>query len=60
MAFYKPDVQKKAFEASHTTIFIYHASTLIGLGRALSDGAYQAAVYDCAACPEYQGKGIAK
>ncbi len=60
MAYYEPDVQKKAFEASHTTVFIYHADTLIGLGRALSDGAYQAAVYDCAVSPEYQGKGIGK
>jgi len=60
MAFYEPDIQKKAFEASHTTVFIYHASNLIGCGRAVSDGVYQAAVYDCAVSPEYQGKGIGK
>lgn len=60
MAYYEPDVQKKAFEASHTTVFVYHANKLIGIGRALSDGAYQAAVYDCAVSPEYQGKGIGK
>lgn len=60
MAYYEPDIQKNAFEASHTTVFIYHDNNLIGCGRALSDGAYQAAVYDCAVLPEYQGKGIGK
>lgn len=58
MAYYEPDVHKKAFEASHTTVFIYHAKRLIGFGRAISDGAYQAAIYDCAVLAEYQGEGI--
>ena len=48
MAYYEPDVHRKAFEASHTT----------GFGRAISDGSYQAAIYDCAVLPEFQGKGI--
>jgi len=60
MAFYEPDVHRTAFEASHTTIFIYHAEQLIGFGRAISDGVYQAAVYDCAVIPEFQGKGVGK
>jgi ribosomal protein S18 acetylase RimI-like enzyme len=60
MAYYEPDVHKKAFEASHTTVFAYHTDRLIGFGRAISDGAYQAAVYDCAVLPEFQGKGIGK
>jgi ribosomal protein S18 acetylase RimI-like enzyme len=58
MAYYEPDVHRKAFEASHTTVFVYHADRLIGFGRAISDGAYQAAIYDCAVLPEFQGKGI--
>ena len=58
MAYYEPDVHRKAFEASHTTVFVYHADRLIGFGRAISDGAYQAAVYDCAVLSEFQGKGI--
>ncbi|MBW2637663.1 MAG: GNAT family N-acetyltransferase [Deltaproteobacteria bacterium] len=29
-------------------------------GGALSDGAYQAALYDCAVLPDYQGKGIGR
>ena len=60
MGYYDPDLHKKAFEASHATVFIYHADQLIGFGRAISDGAYQAAVYDCAVLPEFQGKGIGK
>lgn len=58
MAHYAPDIHQKAFEASHTTVFVWHAGQLIGFGRALSDGAYQAAVYDVAVVPEYQGKGV--
>lgn len=55
MAHYAPEVHAKAFNASHTTVFIYDGDRLIGFGRAISDGAYQAAVYDCAVLPEYQG-----
>ncbi len=58
MAYHKPDVHRRAFEASHTTVFVYHADQLIGFGRAISDGVYQAAIYDCAVLPEFQGKGI--
>ena len=58
MAYYEPDMHRKAFEASHTTVFVYHADQLIGFGRAISDGVYQAAIYDCAVLPEFQRKGI--
>jgi ribosomal protein S18 acetylase RimI-like enzyme len=58
MAHYPPDVHKRAFEASHTTVFAWHDGNLIGFGRAISDGVYQAAVYDVAVNPEYQGKGV--
>lgn len=58
MAHYPPDVHKRAFEASHTTVFAWHGGHLIGFGRAISDGVYQAAVYDVAVNPEYQGKGV--
>lgn len=60
MGYHDPEVHRKAFEASHTTIFIYDSDNLIGFGRAISDGVYQAAVYDCAVNPEFQGKGIGK
>ena len=60
MAHHEPGVHKKAFENSHTTVFVYHDGQLIGFGRAISDGAYQAAVYDVAVVPEFQGQSIGK
>jgi len=35
MAYHEPDVHRRAFEASHTTVFIYHTDQLIGFGRAM-------------------------
>ncbi|WP_338666989.1 GNAT family N-acetyltransferase [Pseudodesulfovibrio methanolicus] len=58
MAHYAPEVHAKAFGASHTTVFVHDGDRLVGFGRAISDGAYQAALYDCAVLPEYQGNGI--
>jgi ribosomal protein S18 acetylase RimI-like enzyme len=58
MAFYAPEKHKRAFEASHTTVFIYSDDNLVGFGRAISDGEYQAAVYDCAVTAECQGHGV--
>jgi ribosomal protein S18 acetylase RimI-like enzyme len=60
MAHCEPDLHCRAFEASHTTVFAYHAGQLIGFGRAISDGVYQAAIYDVAIVPEFQGKGIGR
>jgi GNAT superfamily N-acetyltransferase len=60
MAYEEPDVHKKAFEASHTAVFVYKDSRLIGFGRAISDGAYQAAVYDVAVVPEFQKMGVGR
>lgn len=58
MAYHDPQVHRKAFEASYTAAFAYHDGRLVGFGRAISDGAYQAAIYDCAVMPVFQGKGI--
>ncbi|WP_432735969.1 GNAT family N-acetyltransferase [Maridesulfovibrio sp. FT414] len=58
MGHYAPEIHSKAFHASHTTVFIFDDDKMIGFGRALSDGAYQAAIYDCAVLPEYQGQKI--
>ena len=55
-----PKSTKRAFEASHTTVFIYEGARLIGFGRAISDGQYQGAIYDVAVLPEFQGKGVGK
>lgn len=58
MAYYDPDVHKKAFENSHTCVFVYYGPRLIGFGRAVSDNVYQAAIYDVAVTPEFQNRGI--
>ncbi len=58
MAYYEPDVHRKAFENSHTSVFVYDGDQLVGFGRAISDDAYQAAVYDMAVAPEHQKQRI--
>ena len=60
MAHYDPEVHRRAFDASHTTVFIYDGLRLLGFGRAISDGEYQGAIYDVAVIPEVQGQGIGK
>ena len=53
MASRAPELHRKAFEASHTTVFAYSNSQLVGFGRAISDGAYHAAVYERAVASEF-------
>ena len=60
MSSHAPERHREAFEASHTAVFVYHDDQLVGFGRAISDGVYQAAVYDCAVLPDYQGMGIGR
>ncbi|BCZ46991.1 N-acetyltransferase [Clostridium gelidum] len=57
MSYFEGEVHKKAFENSHTVVFAFDNDNLIGF-RAISDGVYQAAIYDVAVLPEYQGKKI--
>ncbi|GKU24913.1 GNAT family N-acetyltransferase [Clostridium folliculivorans] len=60
MSYSDPEIHKKAFSNSYITVFAFDNEKLIGFGRAISDGVYQAAIYDLAILPEYQGKGIGK
>lgn len=57
-----PDAEtcRKAFENSYTTVFAFDGETMVGFARAISDGVRQAAIYDVALIPEYQGKGIGR
>lgn len=60
MGYFDAEIHKKAFKNSYTVVFIYDDDKLVGFGRAISDGAYQAGIYDVAVILEYQGKGIGK
>jgi GNAT superfamily N-acetyltransferase len=50
----------KAFNNSYSVIFLFDNDKLIGFGRAISDGVYQAALYDVALLPSYQGHNLGK
>ena len=58
MAYAEPAAHKKSFENSQVTVFIHREDQLIGFGRAISNGVFQAAIYDVAVIPEYQDQGI--
>jgi len=58
MSYYTPDIHRRAFENSHAAVFAFDGSSLVGFGRVISDGTYQAGLYDIAVAPEYQGRGI--
>lgn len=60
MSFHEADIQRKAFMASASVVFVYDDGKLIGFGRAISDGLIQAAIYDIAVLPSYQRLGIGK
>ncbi|MGE5352316.1 MAG: GNAT family N-acetyltransferase [Acidobacteriota bacterium] len=60
MGYYEPLQHEKAFRSSFVRVFVFHNDNMIGFGRAISDGSYQAAVYDVVVLPEYQNKGIGK
>ena len=60
MSYVDEEIHRKSFENSNTVIFIFDDKKLIGFGRSISDGVRQAAIYDVAILPEYQGIGIGK
>jgi GNAT superfamily N-acetyltransferase len=52
--------QEIIFTNSYAVVFVYHKETLVGVGRALSDGVCQAAIYNIALEEEFQGNGTGK
>jgi GNAT superfamily N-acetyltransferase len=54
------ELVRKAFENSYCVVFVFDNEILIGVGRAISDGAYQGAIYDIAVLPAYQGKNVGR
>jgi len=57
---YDADTQKTIFERSYAVVFLLKDGKIIGLGRALSDGVSQAAIYNIALREEYRGRGLGK
>lgn len=60
MSYTTSDIHCKSFQNSYSVVFVFDEQTLIGFGRAISDGVRQAAIYDVAIDPTYQGKGIGR
>lgn len=58
MGYITAERHKKSFENSFAVTFVFDGDKLIGFGRAISDGVFQAALYDIAILPEYQRQGI--
>jgi ribosomal protein S18 acetylase RimI-like enzyme len=55
-----PEKLKMTFTNSMFKCFAYHDSQIIGVGRALADGADCSYICDIALHPEYQGLGLGK
>ena len=60
MAFHDAAIHRKTFLASAAVVFAFNDQELIGFGRAISDGLTQAAIYDVAILPGWQGRGVGK
>ena len=60
MSFHSAEIHQKTFLSSAAVIFVFDEHQLVGFGRAISDGFIQAAIYDVAVHPSYQGRGIGK
>ncbi len=56
----EPDKLQRAAEKSYVVCTVHCDDTVIGFGRALSDGEYQSAIYDVVVLPEYQGRGVGR
>ncbi len=60
MANFEPEKHRRAFESSYVTVFVYLDNRLVGFGRAVSDGEYEAVIYDIAVHPDHQRRGLGK
>jgi len=55
-----PELLEKVFTNSMFKYFLYDNKKLIGVGRALADGADCSYICDVAIHPDYQGRGLGK
>lgn len=54
------DTQRQVFENSYAVVFLLIDQKVVGVGRAISDGICQAAIYNLAVSDEYRGNGLGK
>lgn len=54
------EIIKKVFEASQVIAIVTSNERVIGFGRAMTDGVFNAAIYDVVVHEEYQRQGVAK
>ncbi|MEK5521770.1 GNAT family N-acetyltransferase [Heyndrickxia sporothermodurans] len=54
------EIIKQVFEASNVLAFVTVNGRIVGFGRAMSDGVFNAAIYDVVVHPDFQKQGIAK
>ncbi|GGG85656.1 GNAT family N-acetyltransferase [Paenibacillus radicis (ex Gao et al. 2016)] len=54
------EIHQQAFTNSYRVTFVYDEETLIGFGRAISDGVSQAGIYNIAVDPGYHSQGIGR
>jgi ribosomal protein S18 acetylase RimI-like enzyme len=60
MSYHDAEIHRKTFSCSASVVFVYDDKQLIGFGRAISDRFIQAAIYDVAVIPGYQGQNIGR
>jgi GNAT superfamily N-acetyltransferase len=56
----EPEKLKNAAINSYAVCSALIDETIIGFGRAISDGQYQSAIYDVVVLPQYQNQGVGK
>ncbi|SEQ20278.1 Acetyltransferase (GNAT) domain-containing protein [Lachnospiraceae bacterium RM5] len=57
---YGKEIQKQIFQNSYAVVFLKKDNRIVGVGRAISDGITQAAIYNIAVRDSYRGKGYGK
>lgn len=56
----EPEKMRRAAENSYLVCAAYSGDSIIGFGRAISDGECQSAIYDIVVLQEYHGQGVGK
>ena len=54
------ETQRLVFERSYAKVFVIGDGHVVGVGRAISDGITQAAIYNIAVREDLQGQGLGK